>query len=180
MWYNDLVDKSFFEDAAKVKKKKKISFITSSINLPIGNYGKRINLLNEILYSDLPIDIYGRGLNIKDSRYKGFIENKFQGLLGYDYSIAIENSCEKNYVSEKFFDCVLCNTMPIYYGAPNIEDVYNKESFIPLGDNTKKWLEKLRSITEEGSKPNIESLNKAKDLYFEKYNLYTLLKEILC
>jgi len=177
MWYHDHVDKSFFDGIETVKKKKKISMIVSNIYMSVGNYVKRIELVEKILKSDLDIDIYGRGLNIDDPRYKGEIENKFTGLIPYEYSIAIENSCEKNYVTEKFIDPILCSTIPIYYGAPNIGEIYNDWAFDKIDLDSPTIIDDIKVIIEIGAH-NISGLNDAKNSYFHEYNLYSLLKTI--
>jgi glycosyl transferase family 10 (putative fucosyltransferase) len=59
------------------------------------------------------VEVMGRG-------YTGF-ERKADGLAPYRYSVVIENVREKNYFSEKLVDAVLCNTVPIYWGCPNLE-----------------------------------------------------------
>lgn len=46
---------------------------------------------------------------------------KAEGLAPYRYSVVIENVRERNYFSEKLVDAVLCNTVPIYWGCPNLE-----------------------------------------------------------
>lgn len=61
----------------------------------------------------LNVDIMGRG-------YTPF-ERKADGLAPYRYSVVIENVQEPNYFSEKLLDAVFCNTVPIYWGCPNIE-----------------------------------------------------------
>jgi len=63
------------------------------------------------------IDIMGRG-------YKPFAE-KSDGLAPYRYSIVIENAREQNYFTEKLIDALLCQTVPIYWGCPNIGDFFD-------------------------------------------------------
>lgn len=63
--------------------------------------------------TDQDIEVMGRG-------YTPF-EAKADGLAPYRYSVVIENVREKNYFSEKLVDAVLCNTVPIYWGCPNLE-----------------------------------------------------------
>lgn len=175
MFYHDKIDRSFFDGAEKVKKNRKLSIIMSSLNFTFGNYTKRLNLLVKILNSDLDIDIFGRGFNISDSRYKGELEYKHTGLLPYEYSIAIENSNEKNYISEKFVDCVLCNTVPVYYGAPNVSEVYEDRYFRKIDLDSPTIIEDIRniiSVPSPGTLPN-------KNIYTGRYNLYTKLKEII-
>lgn len=175
MFYHDLVDHKFYEEADSSRKSKKLSMIVSAFGFSWGNYRKRLNLLAKILDSDLDIDIFGRGFNLSDSRYKGELEFKYTGLLPYEYSIAIENSNEKNYISEKFVDCVLCNTVPIYNGAPNVTEVYDERYFRKIDLDSPHIIEDIKSII---SKPSPGTkLNK--DIYTNEYNLYKKLKEII-
>lgn len=175
MFYDDKVDRSFFDHTESIPKEKKLSIIVSSLSFDVGSYRKRLNLLSKILASDLDIDIYGRGFNIPDQRYKGTLDYKYKGLLPYEYSIAIENSNERNYITEKFVDCTLCNTIPIYNGAPNIAEIYDDRYFKWIDLDNENIIETLKSIILEPAP--ISSVNK--DIYFQKHNLYTKLKEII-
>ena len=49
-------------------------------------------------------------------------------LILSKYTLAIENTSEPHYFSEKITDAFLCNTMPIYFGAPNIFEYFPKNS----------------------------------------------------
>jgi len=175
MFYHDHVDKTFFDYAFSTKKVRKLSMIVSQLNYAVGIYQKRFSLLNKILASDLDIDIYGWGLSIEDPRYKGYIDYKFTGLLPYEYSIAIENSAEKNYITEKFVDCVLCNTVPIYHGAPNISEVYDERYFRTIDLDSPTVIEDIKGII--ASPAPFSTVNKA--IYFDDRNLYKLLKTII-
>lgn len=68
------------------------------------------------------IEVMGRG-------YTPF-ERKSDGLAPYRYSVVIENVRETNYFSEKLVDAVLCNTVPIYWGCPNLERFIDPEGII--------------------------------------------------
>ncbi|WP_037255253.1 glycosyltransferase family 10 domain-containing protein [Roseobacter sp. SK209-2-6] len=67
-------------------------------------------------------DILGRG-------YRSF-DAKAEGLAPYHYSVVIENVREENYFSEKLIDALLCETVPIYWGCPNIADFLPGEGII--------------------------------------------------
>lgn len=175
MFYHDRVEHSFYVGSEDVKKDKKLSIIVSSHQFPWGNYHKRLNLLSKILKSDLDIDIYGRGLHIPDDRFKGELEYKHAGLLPYEYSIAIENTNEKNYITEKFVDCVLCNTVPIYNGAPNIAQVYDERYFKKLDLDSPDIINTLKEIISEPGPGTIVN----KEIYQNKFNLFSKLKEII-
>lgn len=68
------------------------------------------------------VAILGRG-------YKPF-KRKSDGLAPYRYSLIIENSREQNYFTEKIVDCLLCKTVPIYWGAPNIGEFFDVRGMI--------------------------------------------------
>ena len=72
------------------------------------------------------VDVLGRG-------YKPF-EQKQEGLLPYTYSVIIENVREPDYFTEKLVDCLLCGTIPIYWGAPNISYYFNVDGIIICND----------------------------------------------
>lgn len=175
MFYHDLVPYQFFDAATVIKKEKKLSMIVSYLNKPVGIYNKRIGLLNKILDSDLDIDIYGKRLEIEDRRFRGWLEHKFTGLLPYEYSIAIENSNEWNYVTEKFVDCALCRTIPIYNGAPNIADIYDERYIRIIDLDSPDIIGDIKKIIKEPAPLSTRN----KDIYFNHYNLYTKLKEII-
>lgn len=69
---------------------------------------------NALLQTDLPIDFYGRNLVGDDDRIKGEIPpmQKQEVLSKYKICIDFENS-PNSVITDKFFDPVLCNTMPV-------------------------------------------------------------------
>lgn len=62
--------------------------------------------------SQTPLDLFGRG-------YRP-VESVTTALAPYRYSVVIENSRFPGYFTEKLIDCLLCRTVPIYWGDPNI------------------------------------------------------------
>ena len=70
--------------------------------------------------------LYGRGW---ETGY-GEIENKSEILKRARFSWCYENSRQKNYITEKIFDCFTSGCVPIYYGAPNISDFVPNNCFI--------------------------------------------------
>lgn len=79
----------------------------------------RHELVRQILQTNLPIDIWGRGCyHYNDPRVKGtFI--KFEPYIGYQFHIAIENFQTNYYFSEKIIHPLLLGTIPIYLGCKN-------------------------------------------------------------
>jgi len=175
-YYDDLpVD--FFTSKIPIKKKK-ISFILSNINNCQG-HSKRLSFLNLVLNSDLDIDIYGKGHSIDDNRYKGELEYKYHGLADYEFSICIENSNEYNYITEKFIDCIICNTIPIYSGAPNISNVYLSGGFYQIDLDDLNIIDKIKNIVESKSSSTDYCNNINKWRYLNCYNINSVLSAIL-
>ncbi|MGR3311996.1 glycosyltransferase family 10 domain-containing protein [Roseovarius indicus] len=82
----------------------------------------RHRLVERVRDEGLPVDVMGRG-------YKPF-DTKAEGLAPYRYSLIIENVQERNYFTEKLVDAVLCRTVPIYWGCPNIGDFMDTSGMI--------------------------------------------------
>ena len=165
---------------------KKMSFIVANHGALAGmtqpessNYYIRENLLLKILNSDLDIDIYGKGWSINDSRYKGAPPLKETALKNYKYSICMENSCEDFYISEKFFDAILNNSIPVYYGCKNIEKAYNKDAFITFDPESANIIDELKDIIEKPISWRLSAIQKCKKDYFTKYNLLMYLKKFI-
>lgn len=179
------ISKEQFLSYKNFDNRKKLCIIMSSIRNPNNtnwldhNYEKRYKLINLLLNSDLDFDFYGRGWNLSDSRYKGEATNKHEILKKYEYSIAIENVCEKNYASEKLFDCFLNNTVPLYYGCPNVDELYKSGSYELIDIESENVVEDIRKILENSNESYRDNLLLSKNKYFDKYNIYNLARIVL-
>lgn len=142
-------------------------------------YDVRDKLFTDILESDLPIDLYGNNWNTKDPRYKGSPYLKREAIKGYKYCIAIENSRSNLYISEKFFDPILNNTVPIYYGCKTINQAYDPESYVEFNPQKDSAIEQLRYIIEQPISQRNAAIQKSKKDYFIKYNLLNFLEDLL-
>lgn len=67
--------------------------------------------------------------------YQGAVKNKHEVMSRYKFTICFENQGNLNgYVSEKIFDCLLSGTVPIYFGAKNIQDIIPFKCYIDFRD----------------------------------------------
>ena len=65
------------------------------------------------------------------STYAGTIQDKYEILKKYKFSICYENvSGVEGYITEKIFDCFKCGVVPIYLGPDEVSDYIPKEAFI--------------------------------------------------
>lgn len=95
-------------------------------------------------------DLYGRSNVFNLPNYRGPLgeTGKELGVERYYYSIAIENSCEKGYFTEKIIDCILLDCIPFYYGCPDISQYIDPRCFIRIDitNPEKAYQTILRSI----------------------------------
>lgn len=65
--------------------------------------------------------------------YRG-VKSAIDVLPNYKFSICYENiKGFKGYVTEKIFNCFVSGCVPIYWGAPNIDEYVPKEAYIDWG-----------------------------------------------
>ena len=93
-------------------------------------------------------------------------ENDKEKLFDSMFSIAIENTKEENYFSEKIIDCLQSKTIPVYFGCPNIGDYFNTEGMILVENEndiinicnslSPKYYENHKDIIEENYNKSIQ------------------------
>lgn len=163
----------------KVRNKTKgISSCITDINQPYGNYPKRINILNR-LKNTTDIEFFGvgrlNGTKCNNSQYK------IDCVEDFKFNLSIENDYYNNWVTEKFFDAILMDCVPIYYGCANIRELFPEDGYILLDNiDDMEYIEytltdiinNLDSIYNE----KIQGVRKIKQRYFKENNL---LKKII-
>jgi hypothetical protein len=121
-------------------KNKLVSMVSSGKTMCAGHHFRNAKM-QEFQKTGYPIDYYGRAFNP--------FSKKEDVLKDYYFSITIENERYSNYYTEKLMDCFACGTIPIYYGTPEVGDMFNMDGIILLNE-----------------KFNINDLNP--DLYYSK------------
>ena len=145
-----------------LSKTKRMSIIFSRKTFAPGHV-YRHHLVSRILESNLQIDIWGRGCDTihpkfrNDPRIRGEFKDK-EPYIDYQYHIAIENFRHQSYVSEKFTNCLVCECVPIYYGAYKIEEYFPNSCFKLAGnvDVDMKLIEAIYSGKMDAIKKNIQ------------------------
>jgi alpha(1,3/1,4) fucosyltransferase len=64
--------------------------------------------------------------------YKGELETKWETLASYDFALCFENAQLKGWLTEKIFECLRMGTIPIYWGATDVEELIPPDSFIDM------------------------------------------------
>lgn len=118
-------------------------------------YKERVDITNFLgkKYEDL---IVWGTLQPIQNNFKGEIWNKLAVLKDYRFQLVFENTIQKNYLSEKFWDCILTDTVPVYFGCKNVDDYIEKDTFINLTsyiDNLDEISERIKEILDDA--PNL-------------------------
>jgi len=64
----------------------------------------------------------------------GPVKNKLQFISDFKFTFAFENSSYPGYVTEKIYEPMFVNSIPIYWGSPLINLDFNTKSFVNLHD----------------------------------------------
>ena len=150
---------TFIQNSDKIdlQKKNMASLIASNQNKLTG-HKLRHEVVQHIKNNNFNVSVIGRG-------YRPF-ENKEDGLKSYRYSIVIENNSELDYFTEKVIDACLLETIPIYWGAPNIAKYFDTRGFI-VCENIDQILQAIRTISIDDYNSKVEWImkNKVKAAY---------------
>ena len=86
------------------------------------------------------IDAPGKSMNNMlsiDKIYNGsFWDRKRAFLKSYKFTIAFESYSYPGYQTEKLYDAMQVNSIPIYCGDPYIGEIFNTNSFVNVPDHT--------------------------------------------
>ncbi len=100
-------------------------------------YSERVRALEFFSKYEGEVDLYGghweaSGLPFIKKIWRGRAENKSATISDYKFSLCFENSIWPGYVTEKIFDCFFAGTIPVYWGAPDIEEDVPADCFIDM------------------------------------------------
>jgi hypothetical protein len=102
--------------------------------------------------------------------------DKSEGLNDYMFSVTVENDKYSTYYSEKITDCFATGTIPIYWGASDIGDIFNKDGIIELTpDFDPKMLTK--ELYESKLDAVRDNFNRVKELVSADDQLFGLINE---
>lgn len=118
-------------------KSENISLIASAKTFSEG-HRLRHEVVKDIKDENLDVSIMGKG-------YKPF-ENKQDGLAAYRFSVTIENSRVPAYFTEKLIDSFICESVPIYWGAPDIAHFFDVRGMI-ICSNKDELMDAIRRVT---------------------------------
>ncbi len=100
--------------------------------------------------------------------------DKRAALVDYMFSFAMENDTYPTYFTEKVTDCFVTGTIPVYWGAPDIDEYFNPDGIIFLNDDfdIDTLSEELYNSKLDAVKENYEkatTLEMSEDYMFRNY-----------
>lgn len=170
----------------KVEKTKIISSICSSKYFDEGHIA-RIDLLKYIEEKNDPniiIDIYNQDNTHKFKNFRGPVTpyiDKSNGLLPYKYYFMIENNYEENFITEKLWEPILCETLCFYYGCPNVTDYIDSRAFVLLdiNDFEKSYQIIKKAIEQDLWSQRIDIIRKEKQKILNEMSFFPIIEKII-
>jgi hypothetical protein len=161
-------DYDFLVRAGIPEKTRPLSWITSNKGTFRG-HRLRMQFL-QTLQSQLEFDLFGAGFQ--------FIEDKWDGLAPYRYSLAIENFSNGYYWSEKLVDCFLAWSMPVYYGCTRITEYFPAESMLLIDIQDPHCVAQVREAIQSKSwERNLDAIACARQLVLDKFQLFPFITQ---
>jgi len=74
------------------------------------------------LMEHMTVDSYGRTLQNRELALDDGVPTKLRTIASYKFTLAFENSISRDYVTEKLFHPLLVGSVPVYLGAPNVDE----------------------------------------------------------
>lgn len=100
--------------------------------------------------SNLPMHYRKKLTPLLSSLTPQYIENKIETIQKIKFALCFENYSFPGYVTEKIIECFVAGVIPVYLGAPDIEEFVPTGTFIDVRQY-KDWeslLDKMKGITE--------------------------------
>lgn len=109
------------------------------------------NVLN-----NMNIDLFKRYRNGKlrceDDFNQKWAEDKLAFLKGYKFTIAFENTALPGFTTEKLIHPLLAQSVPIYWGNPQVTEYFNSKAFIncaDYGDDIERVMQRVIELDQD-------------------------------
>ena len=162
----------FFSNFKNTEKQIELSVICSN-KQNTENHKLRVEFL-KILKNHFKdnLEWFGNGFNK--------IENKFEVISNSKYHIVLENDSKHKLISEKLYDAEFGLYFPMYYGAPNINDYFDKNSLKTININDVNGsISTIENVIKNNLyEKNLSLLTIEKKKVLNDYNLYNRICEI--
>ncbi|PSF36241.1 alpha-1,3-fucosyltransferase [Aphanothece hegewaldii CCALA 016] len=132
--YTSYLDPEHYQDFKELPELQPKTNLVAYFASSYYELSKRTQYVTQLMQY-IEIHSYGKVLNNKKLLVDKRKETKNEIITHYKFTLSIENALVKDYVTEKFFAPLFVGSVPIYLGAPNIEDFAPGEHcFIDIRD----------------------------------------------
>jgi GR25 family glycosyltransferase involved in LPS biosynthesis len=163
-------------------KEDKISSICSNKYMDEGHI-HRIDFLRflETKDKDIALDIYGNESTFKHYKKQLSSQEKSKGILPYKYYFMVENNYERNYITEKIWEPILCETLCFYFGCPNVKEIVDERAYVLLDmyDFEKSYAIIQQALKEDWWSQRIEFIRKEKHRLLEEMAFCPRIEKII-
>jgi GR25 family glycosyltransferase involved in LPS biosynthesis len=177
---NELIDLKYENE----NKMDAVSSICSSKYYDEGHIA-RIDFLKFLeTKGGIPLDIFNQDNQHNFKTYRGPLTpyvDKSKGIAPYKYYFMVENNYEENFITEKIWEPILCETLVFYYGCPNVCDYINPEAFVQLdmNDFEKSYQIIKQAIEEDWWSKRIEAIRREKKKILDELAFFPVIENII-
>ena len=94
----------------------------------------------------------------------------------------MENNYESNFITEKLWEPILCETLVFYYGCPNVTKYIDNRAFVLLDVNDFEQSYQIikQAIKEDWWSQRIDIIKKEKRRILEELAFFPVIDKIIC
>lgn len=153
-------------------KTREVSTVCSSRQGRVTLHHRRFEFTQRLQAAIPELEIFGHGVRS--------MNDKAEAIDPYKYHLTIENHWYPHHLTEKMPDIFLGYTVPFFYGCPNAEDYFPKESFIRVDiNNLAKTIDIIRStIANNEYHDRLPYVLEARRRVLEEYNLFAVIDRL--
>jgi FkbM family methyltransferase len=174
-------------DMVKYKYTDKSNIISSICSSKYFDPGhkKRIDFLKFLeAKSDIHLHIYNEDNQHGFKSYQGTAKpsiDKEKGLVPYKYYFMCENNAEKNFITEKLWEPILCEALCFYWGCPNVVDYIDPLAYVKLNmDNFEAAYRTIKACIQTNLwQQRLPYIKKAKQRILDEQGFFPVLERAL-
>jgi GR25 family glycosyltransferase involved in LPS biosynthesis len=120
--------------------------------------------------------------NFKNAQYIGKENSdKERCIAPYKYYFVCENNIEKNYITEKLWEPILCESLCFYWGAPNASDYIDSRAYVALdmNDFEASYQTIVNAIENNLWEERLSFIKQEKQKILNEYNFCNTLEQII-
>lgn len=137
----------------------------------------RVDLIRRLEEMGVMMHIYGKDNGRGFKQYMGTLPayTKEAGIEPYYYTLHAENIKISNYITEKLYDAILCETLCFYNGDNTVEDYINPLAFYRLPDDIQESANLIKTLSADKAlwESRYKYIMEAKTRILVSYSFYS-------